>query len=101
VRPGGVILVHRTRGGFDRALVALHAWAADPSLTIRWPHHSSLEVAKVFEDLRAAANEGGRPARGADELRDLREDFEHEAANDGLLYTHAPPIERVLAKAAG
>ena len=100
VRPGGVILVHRTRGGFDRALSALHAWAADASLSLRWPHHSSLEVAKVFEDLRAAAHdEGARPGL-LNELRDLREDFEHEAANDGLLACHMP-IEQGLAKAAG
>lgn len=86
VRPGGVILVHRVRGGFDRALLALHAWATDPSASVRWPHEGSLEVAKVFEDLRAAALDvrGVSVAESTSELelRDLREDFEHEAAND-------------------
>jgi hypothetical protein len=94
VRPGGTILVHRTRGGFDRALLALHAWAADPSVSIRWPHASSLAVAKVFEDLRAAVLDGRGGERGHGiELRDLREDFEHEAVNDSACAGGAPPRE--------
>jgi hypothetical protein len=84
VRPGGVILVHRARGGLSRALLALHAWAADGAVKLRWPRQSALDVAQVFEDLRTAARGGGdAPRRAIDaELRDLREDFEHEAASD-------------------
>jgi hypothetical protein len=83
VRSGGVILVQRRPGGFERALLALHAWAADGAVSVRWPRQAGLEIAKVFEDLREAAlDDVARPEHRHADLRDLREDFEHEALSE-------------------